>query len=434
MGQTGLQKESCMAIYLGLGANLGDRKQNLTDAIKALDQEGVRCIRCSPVIETPALLPHDAPWEWNKPYLNMVIEISTDLDCNQVLNKIHAIQSGLKRENKERWSPRPIDIDILLWDEQILATEALTIPHKELHLRHFVLTPLIALAPTLKIPGRGDKTLLQWSEELPHHIPLWMGILNATPDSFSDGGRNFDFDHLLQSAADMHEQGAAILDIGGESTRPGADHIDPDTEWQRIGPFIEQMASARDEDFLQPKISVDTRHPDTAAKAIGHGVEFINDVSGLSNPAMLELASENSCEWIAMHSVSVPADPDQILQGDPVQEVCDWLQVKLDDWAKAGVALDKIIFDPGIGFGKDPLQSLKLLQSTARFRQYGVRLLIGHSRKSYLKTFTSNDIDERDQTTIGASMQLCQQGVDIIRVHNIQDHLSAYRGWSHLNG
>lgn len=427
-----------MAIYLGLGTNLGNRKQNLTDAIQALNQEGVRCIRCSPVIETPALLPHDAPWEWNKPYLNMAIEVSTDVTCDQVLNKIHTIQAGLKRDNKERWSPRPIDIDILLWDEQIVSTKTLTIPHKEMHLRHFVLTPLIALAPTLRIPGRGDKTLLQWSAELPHHIPLWMGILNATPDSFSDGGTNLDFDDLLQNAADMQKHGASILDIGGESTRPGADQIDPKTEWQRIGPFIEEMtsshASSQGNNFIRPQISVDTRHPHTAAKAIGHGVDFINDVSGLSNPAMLELASENNCEWIAMHSVSVPADPNQLLQGDPVQEVCDWLQAMLDDWTKAGIALDKIIFDPGIGFGKDPLQSLKLLQSTERFRQYGVRLLVGHSRKSYMKTFTTDDIHERDLTTIGASMQLCQQGVDIIRVHNIQDHISAYRGWSHLNG
>ena len=426
-----------MAIYLGLGANLGDRKQNLTDAIQALALEGVNCLRCSPVIETPALLPHDAPWEWNKPYLNMAIEVSTDLNCDELLKKIHTIQSRLKRENKERWSPRPIDIDILLWNDQVISTNSLTIPHKNMHLRHFVLTPMIALAPSLKIPGRGDKTLLQWSAELPHHIPLWMGILNATPDSFSDGGLNYteDFDpqHLLQSAALMEAQGAAILDIGGESTRPGADHVDPSAEWQRIGPFIENIVEAHTGKFVHPLISVDTRHPKTAAKAIEHGVDFINDVSGLSDPAMLELAADNNCQWIAMHSVSVPADPNQLVQGDPVQEVCNWLDAKLSVWSKIGIATDNLIFDPGIGFGKDPLQSLKLLQATAQFRQYGVRLLIGHSRKSYMKTFTTDDIHERDQATIGASMQLCQHGVDIIRVHNIGDHMSAYRGWSHLN-
>ncbi len=427
-----------MAIYLGLGANLGDRKQNLNDAIHHLTQEGIACNRCSPVIETPALLPHDAPWEWNKPYLNMAIEVSTDLKCEQVLEKIHAIQSQLKRANKERWSPRPIDIDILIWHDQVISTDSLTIPHKDMHCRHFVLTPMIALAPSLKIPGRGDKTLLQWSNELPHHIPLWMGILNATPDSFSDGGLNYsessDPKQLLQSAASMEAQGATILDIGGESTRPHATHIDPPTEWQRIGPFIENIAQSQRGNFIRPQISVDTRHPATAAKAIEHGVDFINDVSGLTDPAMIELAAENNCQWIAMHSVSVPADPTQLVQGEPVQEVCDWLELQLSKWSKSGIATDNIIFDPGVGFGKDPLQSLKLLQSVKQFRQYGLRLLIGHSRKSYMKTFSTNDIQERDLTTIGASMQLCQQGVDIIRVHNIADHIAAYRGWSHLNG
>ncbi len=423
-----------MAIYLGLGSNLGDRKKNLNSAIEFLNEAGLHCKRCSPVIETPALLPTDASWEWNKPYLNMVIEVSTQYSPQQALQNIHNIEARLKRDNKARWSPRPIDIDILLWHDELISTDTLTIPHKDLHQRHFVLTPLIALSPSLKIPGRGEKTLLQWSAELPHHIPLWMGILNATPDSFSDGGINFEPDALMNNALNMTEHGAAILDIGGESTRPGADHIDPSTEWQRIGPFIQQITQTNRNRFVRPFISVDTRHADTAARSIECGADFINDVSGLSDPAMVELASDNNCQWIAMHSVSVPADPNQILQDDPVQEVTRWLELKLDQWSKAGITLDNIIFDPGVGFGKDPLQSLKLLQAASQFRQHGVRLLIGHSRKSFLKQFTPENIHSRDLATIGASMQLCQQGVDIIRVHNIADHTTAYRGWSHLNG
>ncbi len=422
-----------MAIYLGLGSNLGDRKQNLTSAIALLEQKGITCRRCSPVIETPALLPDDAPWEWNKPFLNAAIEVETTLNCDELLSEIANIQNTLQRDNKARWSPRPIDIDILLWNDDIVATDTLTIPHKDMHLRHFVLTPLIALAPDLVIPGRGNKTLLQWSTELPHHIPLWMGILNATPDSFSDAGENFDQQQLLQTATDMTEHGAAILDIGGESTRPGAEHINPDTEWQRIGPFIEKTTDTYKNQFIRPWLSVDTRHPQTAAKAIECGVDYINDVAGLSDPAMLELAADSNCQWIAMHSVSVPADPNQLITGNPVEEICDWLEKKLTEWSNAGIPADRVILDPGIGFGKDPLQSLKLLQAASTFRQYGVRLLIGHSRKSYMKTFISDNIHERDQATIGASMQLCQQGVDIIRVHNIADHIAAYRGWSHLS-
>ena len=422
-----------MAIYFGLGSNLGDRKENLRQAINLLEQNGIHCLQASPVIETPALLPVDAPWEWNKPYLNMAIEVGTQVNCDAALEIIKAIQTELERDNSERWSPRPIDIDILLWNDQTINTESLIIPHKDLHLRHFVLTPLIALAPNLTIPGRGNKTLMQWSMELPHHMPLWMGILNATPDSFSDGGKNAGHTELMQSAQDMTDHGAAILDIGGESTRPGAEHINPDDEWQRIGRFIEEMTSTHKTNPARPWISVDTRHAQTAAKAIDCGVDFINDVGGLSDPAMLELAADSNCEWIAMHSVSVPADPDQLITGDPITVIEKWLEQKLTQWSKAGVPLDKIIIDPGVGFGKDPLQSLKLLQSAAQLRTHGVRLLIGHSRKSYLKPFVSTDIHARDLATIGASLQLCQQGVDIIRVHNIKDHIAAYRGWSHLN-
>lgn len=423
-----------MAIYLGLGSNLGDRKQNLSSAIKLLESHNVQCLRSSPVIETPALLPDGAKWEWNKPYLNMVIEVNTSLACDELLDRIHQIQAALKRDNDARWSPRPIDIDILIWHDQVISTDALTIPHKDLHLRHFVLTPLIALAPGLTIPGRGNKTLLQWSSELPHHIPLWMGILNSTPDSFSDGGENFNQQSLEQSAQNMVDDGAAILDIGGESTRPGAETITPEVEWQRVGPFIEHITSTYKNQFVRPLLSVDTRNPQTAAKAIAHGADFINDVSGLTDPGMQELAADSDCDWIAMHSVSVPADPKQLIKGEPVEELSNWLEQKLTEWSHAGISLDKIIFDPGVGFGKDPLQSLKLLQSANKFRQYGVRLLVGHSRKSYMKTFTPDNIQEKDLATIGASMQLCQQGVDIIRVHNIKDHLAAYRGWSHLTG
>ena len=140
----------------------------------------------------------------------------------------------------------------------------------------------------------------------------------------------------------MVQHGASILDIGGESTRPGAQHIDPGTEWQRIGPFVEQMAETNNKKFIRPLISVDTRHAETAAKSINCGVDFINDVSGLSDPSMIELATDNNCQWIAMHNVGVPADPKQIIKGDPVREVAAWLESKLTLWTKAGIALDNI--------------------------------------------------------------------------------------------
>lgn len=423
-----------MNIYLGLGSNLGDRKTQLREAIEHLQDKGVQCLRTSPVIETPALLPDNAPWEWNQPFLNLAIECTYDGTPEQLLEHILTIQNSLGRANKSRWSPRPIDIDILLWGDDVISTDRLTIPHKDLHLRHFVLTPLIALNATMTIPGRGDKTVLQWSQELPHHIPLWMGILNITPDSFSDGGTHDDFQQTRQTMQTMVASGATILDIGGESTRPGAATIDTATEWSRVAPILEHLNQTYKGDRLRPLISLDTRNPEIAEKAISIGIDFINDVGGVSNPKMIDLAANSDCQWIAMHSLSVPADPKVIIppDADPVQVVHDWLDQQLEIWDKAGIPSSKMIFDPGIGFSKNPLQSLRLLQSAGCFRKHGLRLLVGHSRKSFMKQFASDEIHERDMVTVGSAMQLCQQGVDIIRVHNIPDHIAAYRGWSHL--
>ncbi len=423
-----------MSIYLGLGSNLGDRRNNLRQALALLKENRVEIHKISPVIETPAMLPPGAPWEWNLPFLNMAIACETSLTPQQLLDAVKLIESQMDRDNQSRWSPRPIDIDILLWHSEVIETDRLSIPHKGLHQRHFALTPLIALDPQLTIPGRGSNTVLQWSEGLPHHIPLWMGIINVTPDSFSDGGVNNDLTAAADSIENMVDWGASILDIGGESTRPGAQTLPPETEWQRVQPVIELVAQKYRDDPLGPLVSLDTRNCGVAAQAVESGVDFINDVGGLSDPDMLALASDNQCQWIAMHSLSVPADPSIVIaaEADPVAEVSIWIDRQMENWDKAGIEMSRIIIDPGIGFGKDPLQSLKLLQSASKLRSHGLRLLVGHSRKSFMKQFASTDIAERDMVTVGSAMQLCQQGVDIIRVHNIPDHIAAYRGWSHL--
>ena len=424
-----------MNVFLSLGSNLGDRHDNLRQAIAQLEQKGNRLLRTSPVIETPALLPEDAPWEWNMPFLNMAIEVEARCTPEEFRGFIAEIQTALGRGNESRWSPRPVDIDILLWGRETINTDTLTIPHLDLHRRHFVLTPMIALEPTLTIPGKGDKTLLEWSMDLPHHMPLWMGILNTTPDSFSDGGANYEVSAAEATTSEMIAAGVNIIDIGGESTRPGAGEVDHQTEWSRVAPAIEHLRKTQS-DPLRPLISLDTRHPEVAARGLNAGVDIINDVSGLSNPAMIELAQSSNCEWIAMHSLSVPASADITLPADrhPVDELRAWLEQQMGIWDKAGIAMNRIIFDIGIGFGKNSLQSLKLLQAAHEFRRHGLRLLVGHSRKSFMRQFAGGDTRERDMVTIGAALHLCQQGVDIIRVHNIPDHLAAYRGWSHLAG
>ena len=427
-----------MKIYLGLGSNLGDRRRNLRQAIRRLQEAELEVLRVSPVVESPALLPKSAPADWNRPYLNLAIECETQGSPDGLRRHAARIEGELGRSDRRKglnWSPRPIDIDILLWGDEIIATNELTIPHRALHRRGFVLTPMIALEPRLEIPGRGPKTLLDWSRKLRHHIPLWMGIVNVTPDSFSDGGRFTDWASVEPHIEKMVAAGVHILDLGGQSTRPAAETIDAGEEWSRLAPVLEPLLEKYASDILRPLVSIDTHHPEVAERALAMGVDMINDVSGLSSEPMLRLARSSDCDWIAMHQLTLPVDRAVTLPIDsnPVAEIETWIEKRLRAWEAANLDLDRIVIDPGIGFGKDPLQSLALLRHADQLRKYGFRTLIGHSRKSFLNGFTS-DARDRELATVGASLELCRKGVDILRVHNISDHLSAYRGWSHLVG
>jgi 2-amino-4-hydroxy-6-hydroxymethyldihydropteridine diphosphokinase / dihydropteroate synthase len=423
-----------MQIYLGLGSNVGDRVDCLQSALELLERKPLTIRRVSPVVESPALLPENAPADWNRPYLNLVVECETAAQPAEMLSWIGEIESALGRDDRGHWAPRPIDIDILLWGREQIHTDKLTIPHPQMHQRAFVLTPLIALTPQLTIPGLEHKTLLQWSAELPQHIPLWMGVINVTPDSFSDGNEEKDWRDLEPKVDTMIRAGVHIIDVGGESTRPGATPVTPMTEWQRIEPVLAALKKPGRRQRLAPLISVDTYHAETARRALDIGADIINDVSGLCSPEMIDLAASSRTDWIAMHSLSIPVDRKHVLPvgSDSYTEVERWLTQRLELWDKAGLDLERIIFDPGVGFGKDSLQSLQLLKQVGHFRRHGLRILVGHSRKSFLHQLTGAELVEKDQATVGMSLQLCHQRVDILRVHNIPLHAAAYRGWSHL--
>jgi dihydropteroate synthase len=149
---------------------------------------------------------------------------------------------------------------------------------------------------------------------------------------------------------------------------------------------------------------------------------------------MIELAAGSDAEIVAMHSLGLPADAAATLprDGSAVDQVERWLDARLDAWRAAGLRTERIVFDPGIGFGKNPLQSLELMRGLERFGGKGLRLLVGHSRKSFMKPFAGAANDERDLVTIGASMALIERGVDILRVHDVPGHAAAYRGWAHI--
>ena len=421
-----------MKVYLGLGSNIGDRHANLSIALDQLQERELTVNRISPVIESPALLPEHAPAEWDTPFLNLAAECETQASPETIKNWIDEIEQALGRTTGPRWAPRPVDIDILLWGDSKLETERLTIPHKDIKNRNFVLTPMVALKPRLVPPGFAKESLLDWSIKLTDHIPLWMGVLNVTPDSFSDGGGFLEWKFIEPHIQKMIKAGVHIIDVGGESTRPQGNPMTPATEWKRVAPVLERLIDIRDKLPFGPMISIDTYHFTTAKRALSLGVDMVNDVSGLRSPKMIDLAGESNADFIAMHQLSLPVDPKITIprEANPYDVVERWLCKSIELWDKCGLDLNHILFDPGIGFGKTAGQSRALLARAGEFRTHGLRVVVGHSRKSFLIPAGGSDMPERDLATTGLSMNLCAQGVDIIRVHNVPMNTTAYSGWA----
>jgi len=422
-------------VYLGLGSNLGDRRDHLARALERLPAHGVQAVRVSPVVESPAMLPDDAPVDWNRPFLNIVAHGRTESSPTEVLDGLKAIERDLGRIDRGRWAPRPIDVDLLLYGRETLATERLRVPHPGITQRAFVLAPLAALAPRLTIPGFGPRTVLEHARAGHHHLPVWMGIVNLTPDSFSDGGEIADDASAEARAVKLAADGAELIDLGAESTRPGATPLSADQEWARLEPALGRLIDHYRGDLLRPRFSIDTYHVETAKRALKLGADIVNDVSGLTTNAMIELAATSEAEFVAMHNLGVPADKSRTLptDRDPTVVIEKWLEERLGEWQRAGVDLARVVFDPGIGFGKNALQSLELLRNIGLFHRYGLRLLVGHSRKSFMQQVAAASREDRDLFTIGASLSLCNAGVDILRVHNVAAHTAAYRGWAHVD-
>jgi len=412
-----------MKIHLGIGSNLKPRKKHI---LRAMDELSSFCSieKVSPVYETSALLLPEAPPDWNKPFLNLVVQIEFSGNPLNLLDHLKATEQKLGRKDRQKWSPRSIDLDILLCEDQKLSLPELTVPHPEMEKRAFVLDPLKDILPSFIPKARRHK----------NHIPLWMAIINLTPDSFSDGGLLTDekvFSKTLLRYADI---GVAIIDLGAESTRPGAKSLSSEEEWTRLKPFLERSSVLYRKKKLRPLISVDTRHVKTAKASLKWETDIINDVSGLSDPDMLSLLKDSKAAYILTHSLDVPVNPKNILKEDPLSIFPNWLEKKLEMFEKNNISFDRIFFDPGIGFGKNSLQSLRILKNLKIFENCPVRLLLGHSRKSFMKNFSPLESSSRDWETLGVSLKLIQQGVDVLRVHHPEMHIRAMRGWSHVTG
>lgn len=421
-------------VYLGLGSNLGDRRQQLRAALTKLVCNGVEIGRVGPVIETEALLLPGSPPAWDKPFLNTVLEARTSLSPGELLAVLKQAELALGRDfAAPRWAPRAIDIDILLYADVCIDTPELTIPHPGVGARDFVLTPLVQLAPDKSVSPDGHTVRQAWLE-LPEHTPLWMGIVNVTPDSFSDGGKFQNPRALQETMAALFACGVNYIDVGAESTRPGGAGIDTNEELARLEPALAVFRELRGSDPLAPKLSIDTRDANVAEAGIAAGADLINDVSGIGSDAMLRLAKDSEADFVAMHHTALPADPSNRIPpgANPVAVVRDWFKARQNLWAANGLDLERIIIDPGIGFGKAPAQSWQLLRNVSALNDLGHRVLIGHSRKGFLSDSKSGPASARDAETSAVSLGLLDQGVCVFRVHDVHGHQRAYRSWRRL--
>jgi dihydropteroate synthase len=244
-----------------------------------------------------------------------------------------------------------------------------------------------------------------------------MGIVNVTPDSFSDGGRFLAAEAAVEHGLALAAEGADLLDIGGESTRPYSQSVGKDEELRRVIPVIERLARQ-----LQIPISIDTSKAAVARTAIGAGAEIVNDITALEGDAgMIDVVCESGAGMCVMHMQGTPQTmQDRPTYNDVVGEVIEYLRKRRDALVAAGVEMDRICLDPGIGFGKTHQHNLMLMANCCRFHALGCPLLVGHSRKGFLGKLIGDDASDRTNATVGAALALAVHGVQIIRVHDVR--------------
>ncbi|MDG5777991.1 dihydropteroate synthase [Haloarculaceae archaeon H-GB2-1] len=246
-----------------------------------------------------------------------------------------------------------------------------------------------------------------------------MGILNATPDSFHDGGEYDTVEAAVERATAMVEDGADIIDVGGESTRPGADPVPVEDEIERVVPVVEALND------IDVATSVDTRKAAVARAALDAGADILNDVSGLEDPEMRLVAGEYDVPVVVMHSIDTPVEPDNDIEYDNVvEDVIDQLTERVLLAEKAGLDREQIVVDPGIGFGKTPSENFELLGRVEEFRALGCPVLVGHSHKS-LFSHVGKDPEDRYEATVAGTAVAAEHGADIVRVHDVEANATA---------
>jgi dihydropteroate synthase len=252
-----------------------------------------------------------------------------------------------------------------------------------------------------------------------------MGILNVTPDSFSDGGQYDRLESAVRRAEEMACEGADVIDIGGESTRPGSVAVPAEEELRRVLPVVREVAGR-----MGLAVSVDTQKAEVARAALGAGAAMVNDVSALrTDEAMAGVLADADCAVCLMHMLGTPRDMqnDPCYEGDVVEEIRAWLGSRADAAVSAGIARERLLVDPGLGFGKRPEHNLELLKRLDEFHALGLPVVCGHSRKSTIGLVTGEPVEGRLWGSLGAAAAGVLAGAQVLRVHDVKPTVDVVR-------
>lgn len=382
-------------IILSLGSNLDDRFTSLKSAIEKLS-EIMSIEKESVIFETEAILPENAPTEWNKPYLNMVLKGKTDLNAEDFLFKIKEFEIQLGRQKTGRWGPRIIDIDILYYGEEVISTEKLTIPHKQIPNRVFLKSLLNTIGFKFNDKETCDYTPLDSFVLKPNLV----GIVNVTPDSFSDGGKYFNVGNALERVEQLQKLGTEIIELGAQSTRPGYKEVSPKEELDRLEAVMKNIS-----DFSH--IGIDSYFDDVIKPVVNKfDIKWVNDQNGVLEKTTLEILANRDIKYVTM------------LHGTNMS----WLSERIAFLREIGFKSENIIIDPGIGFGKTKFENIEFIKTIKDIKNFGCKIMLGHSRKSFLSAFSNAQPADRDIETLAISDFAAKNGVDYLRVHNVEMH------------
>lgn len=453
-------------VVIAIGSNVGDRLCNFNEALQLMKKLGVNITRHGCLYETEPAYVTDQPR-----FLNSAVRGVTKLGPHELLGMLKKIEKDMGRTNGIRYGPRPIDLDILFYGRFSIQSDILTVPHERIWERPFVVAPLLDLLGSSvesdtvacwhslsKQPNGlfetweklGGESLIGkggMKRVLPIGNCLWdwslktsvMGILNLTPDSFSDGGKFQSVEAAVSQVRSMISEGADMIDIGAQSTRPMATKISAEKELERLIPVLEAVLAMPE---MEGKlISVDTFYSKVASEAVSKGAHIVNDVSaGQLDPDMYKVVAGLKVPYVAMHMRGDPStmqNEENLQYNDVCKQVASELYSKVRDAELSGIPAWRIIIDPGIGFSKKTEHNLDILLGLSTIRKDIAKkslaashapILIGPSRKRFLGEICNRpSAVERDPATIASITAGVLGGANIVRVHNLRDNLDAVK-------